>query len=65
MLIVPSDLKDELVYDLAKHYYEYLGSEGVSVGALKQLDRNDIAKGLIAPLHPGAEMFYKEQGILE
>ncbi|NBI30710.1 TAXI family TRAP transporter solute-binding subunit [Chengkuizengella marina] len=65
MLVVPSNLKDELVYDLAKHYYEYLGSEGVSVGALKQLNRNDIAKGLIAPIHPGAEMFYKEQGMLE
>ncbi|RWZ51418.1 TAXI family TRAP transporter solute-binding subunit [Halobacillus fulvus] len=65
MIIVSSDLSEDVVYDMTKRYYEYLGTEEVSVGALKQLGRDEIAKGLIAPLHPGAEKFYEEQGILE
>ncbi|MFG6115303.1 TAXI family TRAP transporter solute-binding subunit [Halobacillus sp. MO56] len=65
MIIVSPDLSEDLVYDITKRYYEYLGTEEVAVGALKQLDRDEIAKGLIAPLHPGAKKFYEEQGILE
>ncbi|SFG56278.1 hypothetical protein SAMN05216353_15616 [Halobacillus alkaliphilus] len=65
MIIVSPDLSEDVVYDLTKRYYEYLGTEGVSVGALKQLDRDEIAKDLVAPLHPGAKKFYEEQGILE
>lgn len=65
MIIVSPDLSEDVVYDMTKRYYEYLGTEEVSVGALKQLGRDEIAKGLIAPLHPGAKKFYEEQGILE
>ncbi|MCA0971384.1 TAXI family TRAP transporter solute-binding subunit [Halobacillus litoralis] len=65
MIIVSSDLSEDTVYEMTKRYYEYLGTEEVSVGALKQLGRDEIAKGLIAPLHPGAKKFYEEQGILE
>ncbi|WP_408009763.1 TAXI family TRAP transporter solute-binding subunit [Pseudalkalibacillus sp. A8] len=65
MIIVPPDLSADLVYDLTKRYYEYLGTDGVAVGALKQLDRDEIAKGLIVDLHPGAKKFYEEQGITE
>ncbi|ASF40534.1 C4-dicarboxylate ABC transporter substrate-binding protein [Halobacillus halophilus] len=65
MIIVSPDLSEDVVYDLTKRYYEYLGTEGVSVGALKQLGRDEIAKDLVAPLHPGAKKFYEEQGILE
>ncbi|SFJ48675.1 hypothetical protein SAMN04487936_102365 [Halobacillus dabanensis] len=65
MIIVSPELSEDVVYDMTKRYYEYLGTEEVSVGALKQLGRDEIAKGLIAPLHPGAEKFYEEQGILE
>ncbi|ARI76403.1 TAXI family TRAP transporter solute-binding subunit [Halobacillus mangrovi] len=65
MIIVSPDLSEDVVYDMTKRYYEYLGTEEVSVGALKQLGRDEIAKGLIAPLHPGAKKFYEEKGILE
>ncbi|WP_082236090.1 TAXI family TRAP transporter solute-binding subunit [Halobacillus massiliensis] len=65
MITVSPDLSEDLVYDLTKRYYEYLGSDSVSVGVLNELDRDEIAKDLIAPLHPGAEKFYEEQGILE
>ncbi|MCA0988650.1 TAXI family TRAP transporter solute-binding subunit [Guptibacillus algicola] len=65
MIVVSKDLDEETVKDLTKRYYDYLGTDEVAVGALKQLDRDEIAKGLIAPLHPGAKAFYEEQGILE
>ncbi|MCA0992240.1 TAXI family TRAP transporter solute-binding subunit [Pseudalkalibacillus hwajinpoensis] len=65
MIIVSPDLDEELVKDMTKRYYEYLGSDEVAVGVLKQLDRDEIAKDLITPLHPGAKAFYEEQGILE
>ncbi|MBB6453523.1 hypothetical protein HNQ94_001972 [Salirhabdus euzebyi] len=65
MIIVSADLSEDLVYDLTKRYYDYLGTDAVAVSALTQLARDEIAKGLIAPLHPGAKKFYEEQGILE
>ncbi|GGC99755.1 C4-dicarboxylate ABC transporter substrate-binding protein [Thalassobacillus devorans] len=65
MIIVSPDLSEDVVYDMTKRYYEYLGTDEVAVGALKQLERDEIAKDLIAPLHPGAKKFYEEQGILE
>ncbi|KGP74181.1 TAXI family TRAP transporter solute-binding subunit [Pontibacillus yanchengensis] len=65
MLIVSPDLSEDLVYDLTKRYYEYLGSDEISVGALKQINRDESGNGLIAPLHPGAKKFYKEKGLLE
>ncbi|MGV2621427.1 UNVERIFIED_CONTAM: TAXI family TRAP transporter solute-binding subunit [Halobacillus marinus] len=65
MIIVSKDLSEDVVYDMTKRYYDYLGSEEVSIGVLKQLEREEIAKGLIAPLHPGAKKFYEEEGILE
>src|SRR5699024_3528102 len=65
MIAVSPDLSEDLVYDLTKRYYDYLGSDEVSVSALNELPRDDIAKDLVAPLHPGAEKFYEENGMLE
>lgn len=65
MITVSSDLSEDAVYDLAKRYYDYLGSEEVSISALKELGRDEIATGLVAPLHPGAKKFYEEKGLLE
>ncbi|SFB12078.1 hypothetical protein SAMN04488072_107143 [Lentibacillus halodurans] len=65
MITVSPELSEDLVYDLTKRYYAYLGSDEVSISALNQLPREDIAKDLVAPLHPGAEKFYEENGMLE
>ncbi len=64
MLIVSKDLSEDVVYEMTKMFYEYLGTEEVSVGALKQFDRDQMGNNLIAPLHPGAKKFYKENGLL-
>lgn len=65
MITVSPDLSEDLVYDLTKRYYDYLGSDEVSISALNQLPREDIAKDLVAPLHPGAKKFYEENDMLE
>jgi uncharacterized protein len=65
MLIVSKDLSEDTVYDLTKRYYDYLGTDAVAVAPLKEVDRDEMAKGLIAPLHPGAKKFYEEKGLLE
>ncbi|WP_243387171.1 TAXI family TRAP transporter solute-binding subunit [Bacillus kexueae] len=65
MLIASKDLDEEVAYELTKKFYEYLGSDAVAVASLKDISREDIAKDLIAPLHQGAEKYYKENGLLE
>ncbi|MDY7046435.1 TAXI family TRAP transporter solute-binding subunit [Virgibacillus sp. M23] len=65
IITVSPELSEDLVYDLTKRYYDYLGSEEVSISALKQLDRDDLAEGLVVPIHSGAKKFYEEQGILK
>ncbi|SES67591.1 hypothetical protein SAMN05421676_101144 [Salinibacillus kushneri] len=65
MIIVSPDLSEDMVYDITKRYYEYLGTDEVAVSALTQLPREESAKDLIAPLHPGAKKFYEENGLLE
>ncbi len=65
MLVVSPGLNEEVVYEMTKRFYDYLGTDTVSVGALKEFDRNDMGNGLVAPLHPGAKKFYEEKGLLK
>ncbi|MEB3101552.1 TAXI family TRAP transporter solute-binding subunit [Ferviditalea candida] len=65
MLIVSKDLSDDVVYEMTKSFYDYLGTDQVAVGALKDFNRDDMGKNLVAPLHPGAKKFYEEKGLLK
>lgn len=58
LLIAPSSLSDAVTGDLAKRFYEYLGTDKVSVGALKHFDRERMGEKTVAPLAPGAKKFY-------
>ncbi|MCI0509621.1 hypothetical protein C8E00_10420 [Chromohalobacter marismortui] len=58
MLIVDSDMRDAVAEELTQRFYDYLNSEKVSVGALKQFDPDTMNKNLVAPVHPGAQSFY-------
>lgn len=64
MIIVSPTLSEDVVYEMTKRFYEYLGTDGVSVGALKQFNRDDMGNNLVVPLHPGAKKFYEEKGLL-
>ncbi|MBO8157044.1 MAG: TAXI family TRAP transporter solute-binding subunit [Bacillaceae bacterium] len=65
MLIASPDLSEDLVYDITKRFYDYLGSDEISINALTQFDRDEMGNGLVAPLHPGAQKFYEENGLLD
>ncbi|AUJ25056.1 TAXI family TRAP transporter solute-binding subunit [Virgibacillus dokdonensis] len=65
LIAVSPDLNEDIVYDLTKRYYDYLGSEEISIHALKYLERDQIATDLVVPLHPGAKKFYQEQGLVD
>ncbi|MDF9434861.1 MULTISPECIES: TAXI family TRAP transporter solute-binding subunit [Chromohalobacter] len=58
MLIVGSDMRDDVAEELTARFYDYLNSENVSVGALKQFDPETMNQNLVAPVHPGAQAFY-------
>ncbi|AWN15926.1 TAXI family TRAP transporter solute-binding subunit [Salinisphaera sp. LB1] len=58
LLIVPASMDKAVARDLAQRFYDYLGSDSVSVAALKQFDRNKMNQNLVLPVHPGAKAFY-------
>ncbi|MCK0745263.1 TAXI family TRAP transporter solute-binding subunit [Chromohalobacter nigrandesensis] len=58
MLIVSGDMRDDVAEELTRRFYDYLNSENVSVGALKQFDPDSMNQNLVAPVHPGAQEFY-------
>ncbi|WP_423821903.1 TAXI family TRAP transporter solute-binding subunit [Salinisphaera sp. SPP-AMP-43] len=59
LLIVPASMDKAVAQDLAQRFYDYLGSDSVSVAALKQFDRNKMNQNLVLPVHPGAKAFYQ------
>ena len=66
VLIVSNDLDDETVYSMTKSLWEQKAeiAEAHSVG--KAMDIKNAYKTVgNVPLHPGAERYYKEQGIIK
>ena len=63
-LVTAADTPEETVYQLVKAVVE--GFEQVKSGhpALENLSTDDLLEGHTAPLHPGAERYYKEAGLL-
>jgi len=59
IMIVPSSMRDDVAEDLAKRFHDYLESDKVSVGALKQFDPATMDKDLVVPVHPGAKAYYE------
>ncbi|MEM9147595.1 MAG: TAXI family TRAP transporter solute-binding subunit [Pseudomonadota bacterium] len=66
-LITSADQPDDLVYDITKALWNEntrkLLDKGHAKG--KAIRAETALKGVLIPLHPGAEKFYKEAGLLE
>ncbi len=58
LLIASPDLPNDLVKELTTLFYNYLRSDMVTIGALRQFDPNNMESGLVVDLHPGASAFY-------
>lgn len=63
-LVTSSAVSDELAYEMTKQLFENLPDMVAAHAAAKAISLENAVKGLPAPLHPGAERFYKEKGLL-
>ena len=60
-----ADLPEDVVYDFLKTIYENWDAlKAINPTAFGDLDVNDWLNGATAPIHPGAEKFYKEMGVM-
>ncbi len=64
ILVTRSDLDDETVYQMTKALFEHLDDMVAAHAAAKGISLENATKGLPIPLHPGAERYYKEKGVL-
>lgn len=64
ILVTSADLDDDTVYALTKAMFENLDAMVAAHAAAKMISADTATKGLPIPLHPGAERYYKEKGIL-
>ena len=60
-LVVSSDLSEDDVYKLTKKFFESLDTLGNSHQAATEITLEDAQKGMVAPVHPGAQKYYDEQ----
>ncbi|MCI8511250.1 MAG: TAXI family TRAP transporter solute-binding subunit [Lachnospiraceae bacterium] len=66
LLCVNADMDEELVYTLTSILYEKASELKELHGALAAMERKDfLYTELPIDLHPGAERFYRDQGLLE
>ena len=63
-LVTNSDVSDEMAYQMTKQLFENLPTLTAAHKAAAQIDIKNALKGMPIPLHPGAERYYKEKGLL-
>jgi len=64
ILVTRSDLSDEEAYQMTKQLFEHLDDMVAAHNAAKAIKLENGNKGLPIPLHPGAERYYKEKGLM-
>ena len=66
LLLTDASLPEDVVYDLAKTFWENLDEVGKAHSVMKTVTREMAVKDLSGiPLHPGAEKYYRETGLLK
>jgi TRAP transporter TAXI family solute receptor len=63
-LVTQSDVPDELAYQMTKALYQNLDKLYAASSAAKAMKRENAVKGMPVPLHPGAEKYYREVGVI-
>ena len=64
-LVTHAGVSDELAYQMTKAMYENLDTLYAAHNAAKAIKRENAVKGMPIPLHPGAEKYYREVGVLK
>ncbi|WP_203364498.1 TAXI family TRAP transporter solute-binding subunit [Bacillus sp. REN10] len=65
LMITHKDLSEEKVYLLTKTMFESLDDLRNAHNAAKQIELEKAMEELPLPLHPGAEKYYKEKGMIK
>jgi TRAP transporter TAXI family solute receptor len=63
-LVTHSGVADDVVYGMTKALFENLDDMVAAHAAAKAISLENAAKSPPAPLHPGAEKYFKEKGVL-
>lgn len=63
-LITHSEVSDETAYQMTKQLFENLPDMEAAHKAAAQIKLENALTGMPVPLHPGAERYYKEKGML-
>ena len=64
-LVTHSGVSDEVAYGMAKAMYGNIDTLYAAHNAAKAIKRENAIKGMPVPLHPGAERYYKEVGLIK
>lgn len=64
-LITSETVPDDLVYQMTKTFYEQLDTLKAAHNAAKTIQLANALKGMPVPVHPGAERYYKEVGLIK
>ncbi|MFO1315555.1 MAG: TAXI family TRAP transporter solute-binding subunit [Burkholderiales bacterium] len=64
-LVTQSDVSNDLAYQMTKALYDNLDTMYAAHNAAKAIKRENAVKGMPVPLHPGAERYYKEVGVIK
>ena len=64
-LVTQADVSNDLAYQMTKALYENLDTLYAAHNAAKAIKRENATKGMPVPLHPGAERYYKEVGVIK
>lgn len=65
LLMTREDEPAEAVYTLTKAMFDNLGQLAAAHPAAKAITLDQAALGLPVPLHPGAQRYYRERGVLK
>ncbi|WP_163272248.1 TAXI family TRAP transporter solute-binding subunit [Chelativorans alearense] len=64
ILVTHSDVSDDVAYEMTKQLFENLDGMVAAHAAARAISAENGPQGVPVPLHPGAERYYKEQGLL-
>ncbi|MEZ5450814.1 MAG: TAXI family TRAP transporter solute-binding subunit, partial [Thiolinea sp.] len=63
-LVTHADVSDEMAYNMTKLLFEHLPDMVAAHKAAGAIQLEKALDGMPVPLHPGAEKFYKEKGLM-